>query len=213
MQVIGNNSTARSSVNTVDYGSASPYNYSVKVCNPKKKSLFVILQLKTKQKFESVDDLKRQMLAEYREKIGEPIEQLGYIEPGHGLRGKQRWLSSNNDLNQMYLVHKKKPYEITLWCLGPSGERGVKRPSTNSESEPSKAPRKSYDKHLDRMARVEEIEDTLREKHDKYTDEQLRSWAHMYIMKKHDSLEVPPDKPFWRGPSKKNSCCVPKQTN
>ena len=59
MQVIGNNSTARSSVNTVDYGSASPYNYSVKVCNPKKKSLFVILQLKTKQKFESVDDLKR----------------------------------------------------------------------------------------------------------------------------------------------------------
>lgn len=55
------------------------------------------------------------------------------------------------------------------------------------------------------MAQVEEIEDTLREKHgDKYSPEQLRSWAHMYIMKKHDSLEAPPDKPFWRGSSSKS---------
>ena len=55
------------------------------------------------------------------------------------------------------------------------------------------------------MAQVEEIEDQLREKHhDKYSPEQLRSWAHMYIMKKHDSLEDPPDKPFWKGTSSKN---------
>ena len=84
----------------------------------------------------------------------------------------------------------------------------MKRPSTSAEKgndKPTKAPRKSYDKHIDKMVQVEEIEDQLREKHhDKYSPEQLRSWAHMYIMKKHDSLEDPPDKPFWKGTSSKN---------
>ena len=28
------------------------------------------------------------MLAEYREKIGEPIDQLGYIEPGHVVKSR-----------------------------------------------------------------------------------------------------------------------------
>ena len=35
-----------------------------------------------------------------------------------------------------------------------------------------------------------------------YSDEQLRSWAHLVQMKKHDSLEVAPDKPFWRNKKK-----------
>ena len=31
-----------------------------------------------------------------------------------------------------------------------------------------------------------------------YTDEQLRSWAHLIQMKKHSSFEEAPNKPFWR---------------
>ena len=180
------------------------YDYSVKVCNPKKKSQFEVLLLKTKAKFESVDDLKKQILADHKEKVCDPIDQFGYIEPGHGLRGKLRFLVSNEDLQHMYSVHKRKPYEVKLWCYGPSDVPGVKRSSTDCEagsSVMSKAPRRSYDKHVDKMAKVEETEDILRENHKgKFSEEQLRSWAHMYVMKKHDSLEVPPDKPFWKTP-------------
>ena len=47
------------------------------------------------------------------------------------------------------------------------------------------------------MAEVEEIEEQLRERYcDKYTDPQLRSWAHLIQMKKHQSLDEPPNKPF-----------------
>ena len=194
-----------------DMSQLSPsYNYSVKIMNPKKKSEFDIVQIKAKQRFACVDDLKQQLLTELRERISDPLEQVGYIEPGHGLRGKQRWLSSDDDLDQMYSVLKRKPYEVTLWCFAPlivTG-RGVKRSSANAEEgndKPTKTPRKSYDKHVDKMAQVEEIEDKLREKYrDNYSPEQLRSWAHLYIMKKHDSLETPPDKPFWKGTSSKN---------
>ena len=44
-------------------------------------------------------------------------------------------------------------------------------------------------------------QNTLREKRTStFSDEQLRSWAHMFVMKKHESLEFPPDKPFWKTP-------------
>ena len=46
------------------------------------------MQLKVKHKFESVDDLKRQILAEQSDAVASPIEHIGYIKPGHGLRGK-----------------------------------------------------------------------------------------------------------------------------
>ena len=38
-----------------------------------------------------------------------------------------------------------------------------------------------------------------RNKRDKYTLEQLRMWAQMIRLGKHDSTDEPPDKPFWRG--------------
>ena len=160
-----------------------------------------------------MEALKRQVLVDYKEKVCDPIHPFGYIEPGHGLRGKLRFLVCDEDLHHMYCIHKKKPYEITLWCYGPSDVRGMKRSSSECEaesSEMSKAPRSSYDKHVDKMVRVEETEDILRENHKgKFSDEQLRSWAHMYVMKKHDSLEIPPDKPFWKTPKTPSSNSTP----
>lgn len=108
----------------------------------------------------------------------------------------------------MYSVLKRKPYEVTLWCFAAiASGRGVKRSSADAEGneKPTKTLRKSYDKHIDKMAQVEEIEDKLRENHcGIYSPEQIHSWAHLYIMKKHDSLETLPDKSFWKGTSSKN---------
>ena len=116
-----------------DVSQFTPYNYSVKIMNPKKRSEFEVVQLKTKQRFETIADLKHQMLTEYADKISNPIEQLGYIEPGHGLRGKQRWISLNDDLYLMYSLLKRKPYEVTPWCFAPLRVCGVKRPSENTK--------------------------------------------------------------------------------
>lgn len=133
--------------------------------NPKKKSEFQVVQLKVKQMFECIiNDLKQQLLLELKEKIADPIEQLGYIEPGwHGLRAKQRWLSSDDDLEQMYSLLKQKPYEVNLWCFAATGGRGVKRcrcsPVAETETDkPTKAPRTSYEKHIDKVAQADENE-------------------------------------------------------
>ncbi len=182
--------------------------------NPSKKSEYEVLSLKTKVVYKSVDDLRQQLLSEYKDKLDEPVGTVGYIEPGHGLRGKQRWLSSDDDLTEMYELHKKKV--IMLWCFrkSPHPNTSRKRPSPDSESSanPRKVARTSnYTKHVDRIAEVEEIEDELKEKHlDKFTDVQYRAWANLIKMKKHDSLDKAPNLPFWRGTSigKKETAAV-----
>ena len=162
----------------------------------KRKSNFEVLQLKTRLKFKRLDDIKQQVLEDLKDKVSEPLSQIGYIEPGHGLRGKQRWLASDDDLDKMYEMYKKG--EITLWCFGGSKEDIRKR--TLSEDDANSNKRSRYECHMaDKMAEVDKIQDELREKHSgKYSEEQLRSWAHLIQMKKHESLEKAPDKPFWR---------------
>ena len=49
---------------------------------------------------------------------------------------------------------------------------------------------------------VEVIADKLTEKHEgKFSAEQINVWAHLINMKKHQSFDDPPDKPFFRGSS------------
>lgn len=49
------------------------------------------------------------------------------------------------------------------------------------------------------MSEVDVISEKLQAQHDgKYTQEQLRAWAHMLQMKKHQSYDMPPNKPFFR---------------
>ena len=63
----------------------------------------------------------------------------------------------------------------------------------------------NYESH--QRDKVEETNETLaklEEKHgDKYSSEQLRTWANLIRLKKHSSLDTPPDYPFIRGRKKK----------
>jgi hypothetical protein len=60
---------------------------------------------------------------------------MGYIEPGHGWRGKQQWLNSDTDMNELYSTYEEKKKDILLWCHLPSIEKSKKRcrakPSTD----------------------------------------------------------------------------------
>ena len=42
--------------------------------------------------------------------------QLGYTDPGHGLKGKTQWLTDDEDLTDMYSKYGGK-HDILLWCL------------------------------------------------------------------------------------------------
>ena len=67
--------------------------------NPKK-SEFTVRNLKHKVQVDDLNYLKEQLLLELKEEIASPISQLGYIEQGHGLHGKQRWLTSDCHLKE-----------------------------------------------------------------------------------------------------------------
>ena len=58
---------------------------------------------------------------------------------------------------------------------------------------------KQVDKQVDKLREVDEIEDKIRSKNEgKYTEEQIRMWAHLIHMKKHTSYDEPPNKRFWK---------------
>lgn len=217
MQVIGNSSSSRSNVNIITQQNDGPplpkYNYLVKIINPNKKSEFEVHSLKTKQKFFSLEDVERQVILECKDKVPNPLAVVGYIEPGHGLSGKKKWLTSDEDLLDMYAATKGKR-DVNLWCYGPlkdtESARGSKRQQPGNAEGTGARKTSRYDKHVDKMAEVESVEDQLREKHSgKYTDQQLRSWAHLIQMKKHESYDEPPDKPFFRSSHKSTSFAVP----
>ena len=46
--------------------------------------------------------------------------ELGYYEPGHGTKGKKRWLTCDEDMEDMKESYKKKKTEVLLWCYDPS---------------------------------------------------------------------------------------------
>ena len=55
---------------------------------------------------------------------------VGYIRPGHGWKGKQELIDSNDDLQEMYSVYGNKK-DILLWCHlisnGSGSEKSRKR--------------------------------------------------------------------------------------
>jgi len=45
------------------------------------------------------------------------VTDIGYIEPGHGLKGKQRTLIDNDDIDEMYDMYKRKGCYIVVLHL------------------------------------------------------------------------------------------------
>ena len=82
--------------------------------------------------------------------------QCGYMEPGHGKKGKQFEVTSNKDLKEMYEMYKRK-CDILLWIK----QSKKKRPHSESDNPPGGASRKSsrssYEGHLNKMTQVRQM--------------------------------------------------------
>ena len=83
-----------------------PTSYNVKIINPSKKSDYFIRKWRTSTRFQTIEDFQDKLRGEL-DGHGETIE-MGYVEPGHGVRGKQRWLLNNDDLADMYEAYSGK---------------------------------------------------------------------------------------------------------
>lgn len=188
----------------------STYAYTVKIMNASKKSDYTVVKFSKQGQIETISDLKSELLARFTDRLSGDIE-VGYIQPGHGLRGKQEWLCYDDDIQEMYDLHPRKK-SILLWCFKKTSSDSAsrKRPRSSSSSQASNAQKISrsstnYESHQrGKVAETNETLAKLEEKHgDKYSSEQLHTWANLIQLKRHSSLDTPPDYPFFRGRKKK----------
>ena len=181
--------------------------------NPSRMSEYKNVEIHGRGYFKVFNELKEFVSANLPSSIEIPKLQeveMGFIEPGHGGKGRKVWLFDDNDLQKMYEVHRLKK-QILLWCYThvsstqkklPADQKklpdGTLKPSTSS----------NYTAQLKRQEEVNAIYSQLKEKHEafgKFKSEQLHTWAHMIFLKTHDSLDDPPDKPFFTGQRKRAS--------
>ena len=132
----------------------------------KKKIDYAVQILHLNGRFSSLDALKQAVLSKCEDEISMQSG-FGYIEPGHGANGKKRWLMSDDDVQEMYSIHDDKK-EILLWSYAANPS---KRPhSPDDPEEGSSAPKRSkYDKQIDKLREVDEIEDKVRSKNEEST--------------------------------------------
>ena len=167
--------------------------------NPTRKSEYRVEKWPCTERFESV--------ALFKESLKQKFEELstcndivfGYIEPGHGLKGRQHWITTTDDLKDMYKAYEGRK-EVIIWCHPSISDKHKQK--IDDESIPSKRA-KCAEKNEEAMDEVKDIVLQLQQKHGShYTAEQYNAWAQLINMKKHGSHDSPPDYPFFQGRKK-----------
>ena len=189
------------------------YSFRVMIVNPSKKSDFIMAKIEPAKEI-TYHEMKQLILSIFPTDIPRPdIDKLefGYIEPGHGLRGKKEWVLDDEDLKKLLeKCEGKKSKQLTLWCYSQESakEKQEKRGSKRSRSKPptaksSKPGSSRYEGHTVKMAKVDEIYKQIHDTHgSRYSAEQKRAWAHMIEMGKHDSITQAPKKRFFQSSEK-----------
>ena len=83
------------------------YAYTVKIMNASIKSDYTVVKFSKQGQIENISDLKSELLARFTDRLSGDIE-VGYIQPGHGLHGKQELLCYNDDIQETYDLHPRK---------------------------------------------------------------------------------------------------------
>lgn len=129
---------------------------------------------------------------------------MGYVEPGHGYKGKQRWLYSDEDLREMYSTYSGKK-EILMWCFLP-GKQSKRPPSTDRTTATSAKRSKVVECNTKKVSEVQEIVTKLQSKHGTiYSPEQYHAWAQLIQMGKQSSYDDPPQYTFFKVATKRSS--------
>lgn len=112
--------------------------YSVKIINPSNAGGDIVIdsiELKEKGSYESVETLKSELCEKFSKYTDGYEIQFGFITPGHGMKGKQEKMDTDEKLKLMYDIHSKKK-RINLWLK--CKPKSKKRPSPECENSQSK---------------------------------------------------------------------------
>ncbi len=203
----------------------SSLRFSVKIINPRTQGGFTVYKWETENQHDEVDALKNELFEKLEEQGYVSTQddfKFGFMVPGHGVKGKQLAIDIDEDVSRMYQQYRGRK-EIVLWVKiqsktkkqpikGTCGQKrlSVSEDGSNAKSPPIKKAKKdtlpqkggpNYGKHLQKMSELDDIVEELNAKHQdsgKYTAEQIRVWAHMLQMQKHDSYVYPPAKRFFK---------------
>ena len=89
--------------------------------------------MKTTEHFSIVDDLKHELALS----LESEVTAVGYISPGHGMKGKQNSIDVDDDLTEMYIEYESKR-EVLLWCFATIDENSVTIPETQKSRKRSR---------------------------------------------------------------------------
>lgn len=177
------------------------YSYAIKIVNPSKKSDFRVYNIRDIPKFVGVGELESLIKKRFEEFSDyEGTLCMGFVQPGHGWKGKQHWINDEADLEDMYSLSKKN--NIMIWCHQKSQKRS--RSSSKSTEEPATKRAKCIESNEAKITDAKKTYEILVKKHKIYTPEQLHAWAQLIQMKKHFSMDEPPKYPFFKKTSRKD---------
>ena len=206
-----------------------PYSYSLKVIRPRSQGGSVVekFQAGTFLTPHDIEVSVKRILKDKRHMIDSEFE-FGYMDVGHGVKGKQYALETNDDVTDMYEMYgRKKTRTVVLWAkvgktkgarkrlyevsdsaaqsdgAPPTSKKEKRGNSKEQTAAKEQVPRRSiYQNHVNKMSELEEIIQELEKRQidGKYTSDQIRVWAHMIQIKKHSSYDKAPDKPFFKVP-------------
>ena len=184
----------------------SDISYSVKLINPVRKSDYRIEKWRTNIRFKSFEQMKSMLKDRFSELKKCQDCRVGYIEPGHGWKGKQRWITGEEDLKDMYRTYSSRR-EVLIWCF--IQDEACTVASNKRKQQCASAPDSKRTKCSTaiekKMTEAKDIVRLLREKHgEQFSTEQFHAWSQLVQLGKHASHDKPPDYPFFRTSKKKS---------
>ena len=167
------------------------FNYVLRIINPKRKSDAVTRTWHNMHKeFSSPETLRENLMDTFSVQVPEDTDfSIGYYaKPGNS----KRWIEINEDLKAMYKMYKHDS-TVNLWCDGRIED--VLPSKRSSDSNTNDRPN---NKRARREDEIDDIFETLREKHENFSDPQLRLWACMYVNGFHKDLDNPHTCNYWQ---------------
>ena len=160
-------------------------NYTIKVINVNHKSQYTIQKFRSSNRFSSVHSLQDYITKQIQE---EAID-IGFIEPGHGMKGKQTWILED-DLTNMYSRLRNKK-DVVLWCHVRKNDEdpstSISSAEKNSKTNTRKRPLRMPDPLKDKVPqskretcaqKINEVEDIVKNKHGTlYSIEKLNTYC------------------------------------
>ena len=193
------------------------FSYTLKLVDPKCKADFQTIKLGKAKIFKSLSSLQQFIykIISTNPKFQAPDlknVEMGYIECGHGLKGRKIWIHVDGDVKMMYDYHQKSK-SILLWCYTEADTQASKKKKVSTSTNKSSKSGTKYGQHLEDRTVVDDLYKELQEKHTSYSPRKLRAWANMVHMKTWTSLEEPPNKPFFtHGRKRSNEASTSAET-